>query len=261
MNGVVLTATSGAIQLLPLAFSKWLPLFNEIANVAATATGRNWLYSGTRKRVIDGIALGGIAGQALHAGGEHGALAGALTFGVSVGLTYWFPNKYFHSIMRGIPKKLPEPLRKAGASPVGQGVIGISMIVVLEQILEHAQHLAQILPKLLGAKAVPGRAVANNDDTANQEIPVRHALALFIFDSVIPSNANSLERTKLVLYLAGIDLQGHFFSDRPAPLAVKTISRPVHAALHDKLEGEVMRGLLSEDERRDIEARMNVVDR
>lgn len=148
INGIVITASGGNAQLLAPAFAKWLPLYNEIANVASTSTGRSWIYSGVRKNLIDGIAMGGIIAQSLDATTRHGVAAGALTFAVTTTLTYWFPNKYFHSIMKGIPKKLPASVRGLFEHPAGQGFIGISMIFLLERILEKAQLAAQILPTL-----------------------------------------------------------------------------------------------------------------
>lgn len=149
INDIVLTATQGALEVVSPGLSKWFPLANEIANVASTATGKEWIYSGIRKRIIDGVALGAIGSQSIRAGIDHGPVAGLLTFAVTYGLTYWFPNKYFHKIMTAVPNGIPEKYRSTLKNPAGQGFIGISMIVVLELVLENSQHFVQRLPGLI----------------------------------------------------------------------------------------------------------------
>lgn len=255
VNGVLLTASGGAVSAMPEQLAKWLPLFNEIANVTSTATGREWIYSGRQKQVIDGIALGGIAGQALSVGAEKGMLAGALTFGVSVGLTYWFPNKYFHSIMQGIPKLLPGAAQKAALSSVGQGAIGISMIVVLERVLEHAQHLVQLAPQFLSVKSGSTRAVAS--EAKRPSISIAHALALSILESALQSEAPGHERTQRLLHVAGAGADGDLF------LNVAAVARPEaplresdRVAILAKLNGEAMSVLLSPAEIHAIRQRL-----
>lgn len=154
-NDVVVTATHGGLELLAPGISKWILFANETANVVSTSTGKSWIYSGVRKRLIDGVAMGAIIGQSVKAGVESGPYAAASTFAINVGLTFWFPNKYFHSIMVSLPKYMPKPIREALEHPVGQGFVGLSMIAVLEIVVEHTKELAHFLPGLFSYQTMP----------------------------------------------------------------------------------------------------------
>ena len=194
-NDVVITLTRGGSQPIPHEIAKWMPLFNEIANVLSHVTGREWIYSGSRKRFIDGVALGSIVGQTLTMGVQHGPLAGALNFAVTYGLTYWFPNNHFSSVLKGVPKLFPERLARAAKSPVGQGVIGISLIVLIEKILEGANH----------------QIVQNTGTIASGEksgmLDLQHLLALFILLGDLPDSDRKMQSLRLLLTTEEMDPQ------------------------------------------------------
>ena len=146
-SDIVLTISSGNIRMLPETISRWLPLFNEMANVMSSSTGQKWLYSGTIKKVVDGVALGAIFAHAIHEDNvEESGAVGALILAADLGLTFWFPNKYFHKIMVKTPSLLPKQLKGMAQGKFGQAVIGISMIAILEQILQRTEHLATKFP-------------------------------------------------------------------------------------------------------------------
>jgi hypothetical protein len=256
VNGILLTATTGNFTLIPAEIAKWLPLFNEIANVSSTATGKTWIYSGNFKRVIDGIALGGIAGQAISVGADKGPLAGVLTFGVSFGLTYWFPNNFFHPIMVNVPKYFPSKIRGALETTAGQGVIGITMIVMLEQILEHAQNLAQIIPHFISANRPPTRNIAGVREL-ERNVLIQHALTLMFLDSRIPLDIKGNRRDGILLYLSGATSGGNFFG--PSPSVAKPFELPDQSAfnrLNSLVQSPMINYLLSPLERITLAARI-----
>jgi hypothetical protein len=240
---------------MPDAIAKWLPLSNEIANVASTATGQQWIYSGYQKQIVDGIALGGIAGQALSVGAEKGPLAGALTFGVSVGLTYWFPNNYFHPIMDGIPKLLPKNMRKAAASSVGQGFIGLTMIIILESILNHAQHLVQSAPNFISTHS--SLVKDGTRDLIFKEVKLEHAIALWILDSILPPSMTDDSRTRALLYLSGLNASGELFTSHGAVVKPAiSFTGDTRALIQNTINSDVMMQLLSPVERIGINSRL-----
>jgi hypothetical protein len=247
VNGIVLTATTGNMSVIPSEAAKWIPLFNEIANVTSTASGKKWIYSGNTKLAIDGIALGGITGQALSVGADQGALSGALTFGVSVGLTYWFPNKFFHPIMVGIPERLPKQMRQIAKSPIGQGAIGISMIVILEKVLEHAQHLVQAVPHLLSESEGPRRMIAGV--SAVQSVSMPHALTLFFLNSTLPDTLQGELRERTLLHLSGVSQEGSLFNSSTRVAApLERLDRVASARLLNVVRSEVFRQILTAEE-------------
>jgi hypothetical protein len=185
-NDVAITLTRGQFELLPHDFTKWLLFANEFANITATSTGKQWFYSGMRKRVADGIALGAILGSSLHAGATEGPLTGFAALAASYGLTYWFPNKYFHSIMVDVPAKLPAYLRQPLQTGVGKAVIGVSMVVALEIVLERAIELANHIPGFL--HSLVGAAPHGLDRKLASEaasIPLSTALWLVLLDEAL----------------------------------------------------------------------------
>lgn len=205
-NDVTLTITTGQYQLIPVAMAKWLPFFNESANVLSTATGKKWIYSGLSKQVIDGVALGALAGQALSAGADHGAIVGALNLAAGVGLTFWFPNKYFHTMMHAVPGKLPKSLRKFGRSGVGQGVIGIGLIILLEQVLEHTLELIEKIPLLFAQNTFADRSIA----AVRAPLKIEHALALFFLESKL-EKVPAANRDQILLWIAGASSSRQLF--------------------------------------------------
>jgi hypothetical protein len=251
-NGVVMTASSGQYELMPADAAKWLPFFNEIANASSTTTGKQWIYSGTQKQVIDGIALGALGGQALRVTAEKGPLAGALTLGVSVGLSYWFPNKYFHPIMTGIPKTLPEKLKIIARSKPGMGVIGISLIYILEHVLEHAQQIAQAIPQYF-SMTQGSTAKITRSPSQEAAVSLEHAVALWILDAALPETLSHDNRMHELLYLSGANLWGNFFTttgvfERPQ----FPISEETKETIKEKFNSKVMSQLLTATERESV---------
>jgi hypothetical protein len=250
-NGVLLAATHGQHILIAADVAKWLPFFNETANALSTATGQRWVYSGKQKKVIDGIALGALAGQALHVGVEKGSLAGALTLGASIGLSYWFPNKYFEPIMTKIPKLVPEKFRNAARNPISMGLIGIGLIDVLEHVLEYAQALAQAIPHYFSLNTTAtGLHRANRALASVPAVSLEHALALWILDASLPDSSDRNARMQELMYLSGADLSGAFFSESAAfERPAKALNSSVRETLRQKFNSPVMAQILTRSER------------
>lgn len=243
-NDVTITITTGQYQLLPAAIAKWLPFFNESANVLSTATGKKWIYSGLSKQVIDGVALGALAGQALSAGVEHGGIVGALNLAAGVGLTFWFPNKYFHSIMHSIPQKLPKSFRKFAHSGAGQGVIGIGLIILLEQIMEHTFELIEKIPQLFAQNSFVDRSVAGVRPVVSAE----HALALFFLESKL-ERIPEANRDQILLWIAGVNASRRLFTpDSVLKKPSIKISASMVAPVMKLVESEVFHSLLNPKE-------------
>ncbi|MEO5668873.1 MAG: hypothetical protein ABIR96_12505 [Bdellovibrionota bacterium] len=168
-------------SIIPDSVAGFLPLSNDIANVAANATGKRWLYNGLSKSIADGIAMGTIVGHAITSTSAHGPVSGLLTFAGSMGITYWFPVKYFHPVMHGIPEVIPESMataKKFAKSISGQTMIGASLIVVVEQTMHHAEEL---ILKHTGEHPLPGTEAENKR--------IEDALTMYLVDGA--ANASS----------------------------------------------------------------------
>jgi hypothetical protein len=231
-NDVLITALH-ATGLIPEVLSPWLPLANEMANVAKTATGKEWIYSGLSKQMADGVALGSILGHSMTATVNHGPATGLITFASNMGLTYWFPNKYFHTIMHGAHRLIPESLpvlRNAVKHPVGQGFVGVSMIVVIEQLLRKAEALAEQAPHIFDS----------HPKTPSDEQKVNRAMAGFLLSGKILPEKSGMNKDDLLRYVFGATKEEGLFSYSGKPEEIK---KP---RLNEKEKGEI-RALLKTD--------------
>ncbi|MBC7693619.1 MAG: hypothetical protein H7222_17775 [Methylotenera sp.] len=247
---IILTVTGVAI--FPNAVAQWLPLSNEMANVLSHSTPMKWLYEGLSKKMVDGIAAGSIFSHSIAMGHESGVVVGGLTFAADMGLTYWFPNNYFHKIMHTIPQYLPgDKLKKAGETKVGQGVIGVSMIAVLEQVVHHTELLIQMIPQLFGAIQGPARSLASSE--VQRGVELRHALAIFLIEGEFSGGVDE----KTVLWLAGADKEGGIFSYRSKLTPVLTVK--VDAVTRENFVRcePLFRQLLSENEMTHLQTRFS----
>lgn len=243
-NDVFLTLSRNEYHLLPPEVARWTIFFNEFANIISTSTGKKWIYSGTRKRVIDNVALGVLLGSSLRLGISDGLVTGALGFGASYGLTYWFPNKYFHGLMEGIPKKLPTRLGRVFETGFGKAFIGVSMIVAVEITLEHAIEIAQWLPRYLNlvetGRADKGRRIASLESNLIS-LDLSTALWLVTLDHVLqgPLNAEKGKRIEGVLTGTPITLSP---AEREA-LITKVRAHETKAWSKISTLGDISRGL------------------
>jgi hypothetical protein len=225
-SDILITCLGCATGVMPELLRPWLPLANEIANVAAGSTGKKWLYAGPSKSLADGIALGAIAGHTLSATVSHGPLAGGITLLSNLGITYWFPNKYLEPIMHKTPELISKSASKAknlAKSGPGQALIGVSVIVVLEQLLKHSANLALM-------------ASNKTDDEKKDKMPelsVNQALAAFLLDA-----KNEKESDSLALpYILGFGSKG------------SEISPAVATKISEEINSERFSLLLSESEK------------
>ena len=247
-NDVLLTLVHAGSGLVPAALNPWLPLANEIANVTKTATGKAWIYSGLTKQAVDGVALGSILGHSLTATAEHGPVTGSIVFAANMGLTYWFPNKYFHSIMHGFPKLIPASvpaLRKAAATPVGQGMVGVSMILIIERLLEKSEQLAEAAPHLFQGKK-PAEEIS---PPAKPDEKMRKALAAFLLDGAIRPPRSKENIDPLLIYVLGASKERGLFSSAataagPAPPKLTPEAKRHISQLLTRDLTEVTQGLL-----------------
>ncbi len=142
---------------------------------------------------------------------EHGPVTGSLTFVANMGITYWFPNKYFHTIMHGIPELIPLNLgrtKKFAAAKGGQALIGVSLIVVIEQILQKAEELSRKAPSMFGNK--PSKDLEQKT-FENIEDKVKKATAGFIIDGTLLKD-NFGNNDDLLIYLLNATQEGGLFS-------------------------------------------------
>lgn len=207
------------VSMLPPAIEPWLPLSNEIANVLSTSTGAKWIYSGMSKELADGIGLGSIIGQTTLATAVHGPVGGGITLAANLTFSYWFPNTYLHTILHSAPELVPGQLkyiRSAVGSPVGQGVIGISIIVIIEHILHYANHLSETAPNPF--------KVTESKPALDTETDARLSTAAMIVDNLIsdnlttaPTNEQQKSHQYLLRYLVGNSGDGKLFSTLTDP--------------------------------------------
>ncbi|MBC7386127.1 MAG: hypothetical protein H7301_08215 [Cryobacterium sp.] len=268
-DAVVLTVSAGQWSLLPASLSQILPMTNEIANVMSSATGQKWIYAGSGKQFADSVAMGALVGHSIAATSEHGMIVGALTAAANYGLTYWFPIKYFHTILHGIPKILPESVRTAAESKVGLGVLGISLIAIIEMVLHYTEELIEKVPGLFSEASL----VENGRRTASvsEPIPLAHSLALFFIDHALfgdkapADEKEKASQSKALLLVSGV--RGHsLFNSAFSPGMKKELQRlPAEAFGHlDRviaLTGRkgLLRSLLSSTELKDLGERIRVI--
>lgn len=251
-NDVLITVMHGA-GLIPSALGPWLPLSNEIANVARTVTGKEWIYSGMMKQSADGVALGAIIGHSLSATMNHGPLTGSLTFAANMGLTYWFPNKYLHTIMHGLPELIPDSkpgLKKIARGPVGQGVIGLSMIVIIEQLLEKSESMAEKAPHMFEPKQ---KKKDLEDDT-------RKATAAFLFDGIFQPATTKELHDQLLQYALGITREEGLLSFSAKATSPPKLSQQAKSQISKLVKTDLKKAcgnLLTEPEIASIRDRLN----
>jgi hypothetical protein len=217
VNDVAVTLLHCSSAVIPPAMGRWLPLVNEMANLAATSTGRRWIYEGPSKSLADGVALGAILGHSATAAVTYGPVTGALTLAANLGLTYWFPNKYFHTILVDLPQKIPDRyahVKGFATSRAGRAVVGVSMIYLIEKILQKAEWLAATAPNSLNsASPSTGPAPAGADPGA-AERKTRQSLALFLIEGCAfgDSTVSDPIRDRILRYMAGATREGGLFS-------------------------------------------------
>jgi hypothetical protein len=218
-NDIMVTCLHCVAGIIPSALEPWLPLSNEIANVTSTASGKRWIYSGITKQMADGVAMGSILGHSMTAGAQHGPVTGGLTLAANLGLTYWFPNKYLHKIMHLVPELVPQQFSKMqyiAKSKVGQGLVGVSIIVVIEQALEKSEQIAVQAPKWIFRPGTPSFQPL----PPLQEEQVRHATAAYLLDGRLGLSEKDVSHPdELEAYLFGATKEGGLFS---APSSAKT---------------------------------------
>jgi hypothetical protein len=250
-NGIVITVLGGT-GFVPKEVAAWLPFTNEIANISKTATGKDWIYSGISKQMADGVALGAIFGHTLSATTNHGPLTGGLTLAANLGLTYWFPNKYLHSIMHGaaglVPESLPK-LKRFANRRVGQGMVGISVVVIVEQLLKRAEELAETAPHLWDSQ---------KGDTDSMDDQIRKAGAAFLLDAQLEPDADQARHRKLLQYLFGISREQGLFSAFPEQEPELQLNEKEKSKIKSLLEADLLsltKNQLHESEAEDIKHR------
>jgi hypothetical protein len=211
-NDIMITCLHCVAGVIPSALEPWLPLSNEIANVTSSAAGKRWIYSGISKQMADGVAMGSILGHSMTAGAQHGPLTGGLTLAANLGLTYWFPNKYLHQIMHLVPELVPQKFSRVQyitKSKVGQGMIGVSIIVVIEQALEKSEQIAVKAPKWIFGPGTPSLQPL----PPIQEDQVRHATAAYLLDGRLGLSEKDVSHPdEIEAYLFGATPEGGLFS-------------------------------------------------
>ncbi len=255
-HDIFVTALGGS-AFLPGGIRYLLPLTNEIANIAATSTGKRWLYHGVSKGLADNVALGAILGGTLTATVTHGPLSGAISLAAGVGIAYWLPLQFLHPFMVGVPKMIPDRYKKTKAfakSGPGQAFLGLSFVGVLEVLLMQSS-------KLVAA------ASWNDEDDGKKKDPneiseekAKQAAAIFMIDGFLfdKSNLTNEERDQALIYLSGTTRNGGTFSasarsSLPKPSVTLEASKVV--ALNDYLDRQALKDVLTDEQRSDIKQR------
>ena len=220
-NDIVIALTGQGF--IPNAIAKWLPMSNEMANVAAGSTGRRWIYSGISKILADNVAMGSMVGHSVNQTIEHGPVNGGLTMLASFGLTYWFPNKYFHSIMHGIPSLIPAALPKTKSfakTGAGQATIGVSMIVIEEVILLKTEALIDKVPPVgwghrAGESKEPAAEKPKAEPSpAQREARSSQAAAAYLVEGKLfgDDKTSDEDRDRMLIFLTGATHEEGLFS-------------------------------------------------
>lgn len=255
-NDIVITALGGA-GFLPHGIRALLPLTNEIASVAATSTGKRWLYHGISKSLADNVSLASILGGALSSGLAHGPISGGISLAAGVGIAYWLPLTFLHPFMVGVPKAIPERFKKTKAfaeSGPGKAVLGISFIGTLEVLLWQSHKLVEM------ASWHPDHDEEKKDPKEISEEEAKQAAAIFLLDGFLfdKSDLTGEERDKALIYLSGTTRDGGTFSASARTSLPKpdvTLEPSKFAALHKYLEKQVIKDLLTAEQRSDIKQR------